>query len=43
MRVLIDTHALIWFCEGNHSLSATARAVMEDAGNERYVSHAAAW
>jgi PIN domain nuclease of toxin-antitoxin system len=43
MRVLIDTHALIWFCEGSDSLSTTARAAMEDAGNERYVSHASAW
>ena len=43
MRVLIDTHALIWFCEGNPLLSATARAAMEDADNERYVSHASAW
>lgn len=43
MRLLIDTHALIWFCEGNPALSATARAAMGDAGNERYVSHATAW
>jgi PIN domain nuclease of toxin-antitoxin system len=40
MRLLIDTHALIWFCEGSPALSATARAAMEDAGNERFVSHA---
>lgn len=43
MRLLIDIHALLWFCEGNPVLSPTARAAMEDASNERYVSHATAW
>lgn len=43
MNVLIDTHALIWFCEGNPSLSPAARAAMEDETNERYVSSAVAW
>jgi PIN domain nuclease of toxin-antitoxin system len=43
MRILLDTHTLIWFCEGNQALSAAARAAMEDSGNERYVSHATAW
>jgi PIN domain nuclease of toxin-antitoxin system len=43
MRVLVDTHALIWFCEGNAALSAGARAAMEEGTNERFVSHATAW
>ena len=43
MRLLIDTHALLWFCDGNPMLSAPARAAMEDGSNERYVSHATAW
>ena len=43
MRLLLDTHALLWFCEGNALLSATARAAIEDEGNERWVSHATAW
>jgi PIN domain nuclease of toxin-antitoxin system len=43
MRLLIDTHSLLWFCDGNSTLSATARAAMEDHSNERYVSHATAW
>ncbi len=43
MRLLLDTHALLWFCEGNPALSATARAAMEDSTNERYVSHATPW
>ena len=43
MKLLLDNHALLWFCEGNAALSATARAAMEDDTNERYVSHATAW
>ncbi len=43
MRLLIDTHALIWFCEGNASLSPAARAAMEDDANDRYISHAVPW
>ena len=43
MRLLLDTHSLIWFCEGNPLLSATARAAMEDEANERFVSHAVPW
>jgi PIN domain nuclease of toxin-antitoxin system len=43
MRLLIDTHALIWFCEGSPSLSDTARVAMEDEDNERFVSHAVPW
>ena len=43
MRLLIDTHALLWFCEGNPALSAKARSAMEDAANERYISHATPW
>ena len=43
MKLLIDTHALIWFCEGNPSLSPVARATMEDASNERFISHAVPW
>jgi PIN domain nuclease of toxin-antitoxin system len=43
MRLLIDTHALIWFCEGNTELSHTARAAIENPMNERFVSHATAW
>jgi PIN domain nuclease of toxin-antitoxin system len=30
MRLLIDTHALIWFCDGSAKLSDAARAAMED-------------
>jgi PIN domain nuclease of toxin-antitoxin system len=43
MRLLIDTHALIWFCEGNAALSAPARAAMEDSANERFISQVTPW
>jgi PIN domain nuclease of toxin-antitoxin system len=43
MRLLIDTHALIWFCDGSPSLSEVARAAMEDDTNERFISHAVPW
>jgi PIN domain nuclease of toxin-antitoxin system len=43
MKLLIDTHALLWYCEGNPSLSSTARAAMENPTNDCYVSHASAW
>jgi len=43
MRLLLDTHALLWFCEGNLALSAAARSAMETPENDCYVSHATAW
>ena len=43
MRLLLDTHAVIWFCEGNGSLSARARRAIEDAANECWVSYATVW
>jgi PIN domain nuclease of toxin-antitoxin system len=43
MRLLIDTHTLLWFCDGSPNLSPKARAAMEDDSNECFVSHASAW
>jgi PIN domain nuclease of toxin-antitoxin system len=43
MRLLLDTHALLWFCEGSADLSSAARSALEDQANERHVSHATAW
>lgn len=43
MRLLLDSHALLWFCEGNSSLSGPARAAIEDLANVKHVSHATAW
>ena len=45
MRLLLDSHAFLWlwFCEGNPNLSAAARAAIEDAANQSFISHASAW
>lgn len=38
-RILLDTHALVWFIEGNSDkLSNTARILIEDPTNEIFVS-----
>ena len=43
MKFLLDTHTLLWFIAGSPNLSATARILIEDAANEKYVSIAALW
>jgi PIN domain nuclease of toxin-antitoxin system len=43
VRVLLDTHALLWSLEGNANLSSTAREVIENEGNEVLVSVVSAW
>ena len=43
MRLLLDTHILIWFLEGNRSLSQTRRRLIADAQNEIFVSIASLW
>ena len=43
MRLLVDTHALIWFAEGDSRLSATARAELESSDNDLFVSVACIW
>ena len=43
MRVLIDTHAFLWWLAGNERLSRTARATIADSGNSVLVSAASAW
>ncbi len=43
MRLLLDTHAFLWFCEGNPALSRRARAAIEEPGNQCYVSVVSLW
>lgn len=43
MRLLLDSHAFLWFLEGSALLGANARKAIEDASNSKYVSHATAW
>jgi PIN domain nuclease of toxin-antitoxin system len=42
MRVLLDTHALLWALEDSPHLSRTARRVIEDGRNDVLVSAASA-
>jgi PIN domain nuclease of toxin-antitoxin system len=42
-RVLLDTHALVWWVEGREKLSTTARETIEDADAVVLVSAASAW
>lgn len=43
MKLLLDTHSFLWFIDGNLRLSATARQLIEDPGNERLISVASLW
>ena len=43
MRILLDTHAFLWFVLGDPQLSSTARRHIEDPGNEKLVSPASYW
>lgn len=43
MRLLLDTHALLWWLAGDVSLSGPARAAIADEGNTVFVSAASAW
>lgn len=43
MRLLLDTHALLWWSAGDPQLSAAAREAIPDRRNEIWVSAASAW
>lgn len=43
MRVLLDTHALLWWIAGDTRLSRRAMATIADETNEIFVSAASAW
>lgn len=43
MRLLLDTHTLIWWLAGAPSLSANAKAAVFDPENEVFVNGASAW
>lgn len=43
MNLLLDTHAFLWFIDGNTRLSAQARTLIEDEGNAKWVSTASLW
>ena len=43
MRLLLDTHAFIWWFEGSDHLPEPARAAISDESNDVLVSAASAW
>ena len=43
MKLLLDTHTLLWFVLGDASLSARARQLIEDPTNSKFVSPATYW
>ena len=43
MRLLLDTHLLLWAAASSKRLPGEARALLEDGGNEVYYSAASIW
>ena len=43
MRLLLDSHALIWWFAGDRQLSVPARRAIEDEENDILISAASAW
>jgi PIN domain nuclease of toxin-antitoxin system len=43
MRLLVDTHAMLWWLRDDSRLSRRARAILEDGGNELLWSLASSW
>ncbi len=43
MRLLLDTHAFLWFIMGSANLSLNARILIENPANERLLSVASLW
>lgn len=43
MRLLLDTHALLWFVLADSQLSKTVHGLIADKSNERLISPACFW
>jgi PIN domain nuclease of toxin-antitoxin system len=43
VRLLLDSHALLWWLDGDPSLAPAARDAIADEANEVFVSAASAW
>jgi PIN domain nuclease of toxin-antitoxin system len=43
MRLLLDSHAFLWFCAGDSNLSKTARTAIENSNNQKFIGHGTAW
>lgn len=43
MKLLLDTHTLVWWAAGDERLSPRAAAALNNPDNDRYFSIVAAW
>jgi len=43
VNLLLDTHTLLWFLRDDPTLSPTAKAIILDPANHKYVSVASCW
>ena len=43
MELILDTHTFLWYTGGSPELSDTARDLIEDPRNDKWVSIASAW
>src|SRR5207247_10996263 len=43
MRLLLDTHAFLWWLAGDKRMTSRARLAIADEANHIYVSAASAW
>lgn len=43
MKLILDTHALLWFLDDDPALSAAAKSAIEDPANHKLVSMATCW
>lgn len=43
MRLLLDTHTLLWWLDGDRRLSRRAKVAIADEDNQVFVSAASAW
>ncbi len=43
MKLLLDTHTLLWWLDGDRRLSSAARSLIGDEGTNVFVSAASAW
>ena len=43
MKILVDTHAILWWLTGDKRLSRPAKRILEDPANRRWISIASLW
>lgn len=43
MKLLLDTHTLLWFLQDHQDLSPTAKALIEEPNHQKHVSAASCW